>query len=161
MIIRTQISTIKGEFEVEYHSADSFEELPLEKCTQAYGICYCDGKIVLAQNIRGHYILPGGTVEPGETLEETLAREVQEESNMHILHARPIGYQKVWNGTTEPFFQTRFYAEVEPYGPFESDPAGHIIGIELVSDGDAPKMLGWGEIGDDLFARAKQLHLAS
>lgn len=157
-LLRNRISTIKGDFDVEYQNASDFSHLPLEKCTQAYGICYYRETIVLCKNVRGHFILPGGTVEQGEALEETLIREVKEESNMRVLSSMPIGYQKVWNETTDSFFQVRYYARVEPYGPFVSDPAGHIEGIVLVSEKEAVEMLDWGEVGDELFKQARFAH---
>jgi hypothetical protein len=35
----------------EYHDADSFEDLPKEKCRQAYGIAFHGDKFIIVNNI--------------------------------------------------------------------------------------------------------------
>ena len=67
----------------EYLDVDSFENLEKTKCTQVYAVCFCEGKMIIVFN--GHNItwgLIGGTIEKGESFEETLKREIQEESVM-------------------------------------------------------------------------------
>ena len=161
MIITSQIQTKKGTFEVEYQDADSLDHLPLNRCRQAYAICYWHNQIVLCVNSGGQYNLPGGTIESGESLRQALAREVAGETNMKVLEAHPIGYQKCWNDHQTAFFQVRYYAKVAPIGPFESDPAGHVTTIELVNPQTAAQFLNWGQIGTRLFERAAQKHQCS
>lgn len=48
------------------------------------GIARRDGKILLVTGKFGDYKFPGGGVEPGETLEETLKREVREETGYTV-----------------------------------------------------------------------------
>jgi len=47
-----------------------------------------DGKVLLIQRakepLRGRWLVPGGTVELGETLEDALVREVQEETGLTV-----------------------------------------------------------------------------
>ncbi len=46
-----------------------------------------DGSLLLARHTRhgrDYWVLPGGTVERGETLEETAVRELEEEANLKI-----------------------------------------------------------------------------
>src|SRR5204863_9926760 len=83
------------EYIFEYSDADSFDHLDKEKCTQTYGVCFHEGKMVLGRSGRRGWGLIGGTIEKGETFEQTFRREIQEESNMEVLNFLPIGYQKV------------------------------------------------------------------
>lgn len=152
------ISSQVGDYYVEYQNAESFSHLPIEDCSQTYGVCFFKGQVVICRRRKGGYTLPGGSIEPGESLEQALAREVQEESNMRVLRMQPVGYQKVWKEDVKPYFQLRFYAQVEPYGDFESDPDEDIVGIELVSPERAEECLGWGEIGEELFRQAEFKH---
>lgn len=42
------------------------------------------GKVILLKNERDEWELPGGRIEPGESPEECLAREIQEELRLHV-----------------------------------------------------------------------------
>ena len=49
------------------------------------GIIFRDGKIAMMHSVKyNYYKLPGGGIEPGETMEETLVREVREESGLLV-----------------------------------------------------------------------------
>ena len=55
----------------------------------AAGIIVCNNKILIAQRKRGKDLeyfweFPGGKIEPGETCEECLHREIMEEFNLEI-----------------------------------------------------------------------------
>ena len=88
---------------------------------QAYGICFTGtGMIVLgACDADGerYWNLLGGGVEPGETLEDCLVREVMEEGCARVVESRYIGCQRVDDPDhpTGPwrYYQTRFWARVE------------------------------------------------
>jgi 8-oxo-dGTP pyrophosphatase MutT (NUDIX family) len=138
-------------YHLKYSDVDSFDDLPLEKCRQIYGICFLEDKIVIGKNEAGDYSLIGGTIEEGETLEEALEREVQEESNMLVLSWVPIGYQYI---EEEDIYQLRTVCLVDPIGPFISDPAGSVIGIETIDPSEFRKYIPWGEIGERIKERA-------
>ncbi len=143
----------------EYSDADSFDHLEKEKCTQVYGVCFCDGKIVLGYSGgRKEYGLIGGTIEESESFEETLKREVKEESNMEVLSYKPVGYQKVINVSDQSFkYQLRYMCIVQPYGPFVVDTMGDIVEIKLVDPKEYKEYLKWGSIGDRIIERAVSL----
>jgi hypothetical protein len=89
---------------------------PLEETTQALGICFSgDGRIVLVTWNGEHWSLPGGSLEPGETLEETLAREVREEACARVMSSRYIGCQRVeeLDDNRPAYYQTRFWTRIE------------------------------------------------
>jgi 8-oxo-dGTP pyrophosphatase MutT (NUDIX family) len=147
----------------EYHDADSFEDLDKRFCKQSYGICFCDGKLVIVFGFFGgkerEWGFTGGRIEKGETFEETLKREVKEESNMEVLSFLPIGYQKVTKAGDKNFkYDLRYVCNVKPYGPFIADHAGGVITeVKLIDPADYKKYVNWGKIGDRLMERALEL----
>lgn len=143
----------------EYEDADSFDHLPYEQCTQCYAVCLADdGMVIVFGGEKQDWGLVGGTIEAGETFEETLKREIQEESNMEVLNWRPVGYQKVIDTRDgKEFYQLRFVCTVRPYGPFESDPAGSVTEMKVVDPNEYKQYFDWGAIGDRIVARALEL----
>jgi len=117
---------------------------PLEEATQALGICFtADGRIVLVTWTGGDWTLPGGTIEPGETLEQALAREVGEEACARVLSCRYIGCQRVeeLDGDRRPYYQTRFWARVELD---EFVPEHEMVARRLVPPEEFSATLFWG-----------------
>ena len=147
------------EYIFEYSDVDSFDDLDKTKCTQTYAVCFCDNKIVIGYG--GHkksWGLIGGTIEKGETFEETLGREIKEEANMEVLSLLPIGYQKVTDTRDNSFvYQLRYVCKVKPFGPFVSDPADAITEIKLIDPKDYKQYFDWGNIGDRIIERALEL----
>lgn len=149
----------------EYNDADSFADLDKKFCKQSYGICFCEGKLVIVFGYFGakyrEWGFTGGRVDEGETFEETLRREIKEESNMEVISFLPIGYQKVIKkGEGFVKYQLRYVCKVRPYGPFVSDPSdGTVSEIKLIDPSEYREYVNWGKIGDRLMERALQLLL--
>lgn len=143
----------------DYEDIDSFEFMKDKKCTQTYAVCFYEGKMVVVYNGKKNtWGLVGGTIEEGETFEETLIREIKEESNMEVLKFSPIGYQKVTDTRNgDQFYQLRYVCTVKPYGEFISDPAGTITKIALINPADHKEYFDWLEIGDRIIQRAQEL----
>lgn len=145
----------------EYYESDSFSHLPKDKITQSCAIAFKGDKFIIVNNVLkpGSFYPIGGSVEKGEHPDDTLIREIQEESNMKVLVHKPIGYQKVIDtrGLEEPYYQLRYFAIVEPYGPFVSDPAGKVTEVIECSPSDYKKYFNWGEIGERIISRALEM----
>jgi ADP-ribose pyrophosphatase YjhB (NUDIX family) len=66
--------------------------------TQAYGICFTDdGGVVLAALAPRRWNLLGGTIEPGESPEDALVREVAEEACATVIGYRYLASQHIWD----------------------------------------------------------------
>ncbi len=57
------------------------------------GVVIADGHVLLLANNRAEWELPGGRLEPGESPEECMAREVDEETGLTV---RPIRILDSW-----------------------------------------------------------------
>lgn len=149
------------EYIFEYTDTDSFDDLDASMCTQTYGVCFYNKQMVIVLNgEKGTWGLVGGTIEPGETFEQTLRREVREESNMEILSFQPVGYQKVINTETgKEIYQLRYACVVQPYGPFIGDLAstGSITEMKLIDPKDYKQYFDWKKIGDRIITRAQEI----
>lgn len=67
---------------------------------------------------RGHYALPGGAVEIGETVEDACRREMREEIGLDVRNLRLIGV----------------------YSKPDRDPRGHTVSIAYLADADVSKI---------------------
>lgn len=145
-----------------YRDIESIEELGDRTVHGVHAYCFCGDELVIVYSeMKGYWTPPGGGVEPGETAEETLIREVFEETNMRVLKQRIIGYQEVFepHRTT---VQVRAVCIVEPIGPFiaDADPDDDDEGvteIKLIDPKDIKQYFDWGEIGAHVLARALEL----
>ena len=154
-IIKDTLNWFGTTYQLEYWETDTFDGLPLEKCKQHYGVCFYQGKLVLGWGGKKQQGgLRGGTVEPGETLEETLRRELIEEANLDIIFHQPLGVQKVISPDSSFDFQLRSVCIVEPRGKFISDPDGSIKKIAFVNPEKYKDYFDWGEIGERMMKRA-------
>jgi len=156
-VIDSYMTGVGIKIRVIYHDADSFKNLDPKVVTQTYGVCYYGNKMVIGfGGKKKNWGLIGGTIEKGETFEDTLKREIQEESNMEVTSFVPIGYQEVY-AKDKYKIQLRYLCKVKPLGKFENDPAGSVTEIKLIDPKDYRKYFDWGEIGQRIMKRASIL----
>ena len=91
---------------------------PAEQVTQALGLCFTAGGLVVMVTWDDlHWTFPGGTVEPGETVVQTLIREVAEEACARVTAAEYLACQHVSDPESpdgvRSYYQTRWWARVE------------------------------------------------
>lgn len=90
---------------------------PLDLVTNVRGLCYTEqGLLVLAAGADREWTLPGGHREPGESMEQTLIREIREEICASVEAFTYLGAQKVVDegngGLAHPHYHIRFWARV-------------------------------------------------
>jgi len=164
LFTNTRTETNGQKYIYEYFDLTDFERLPQDRVKQAYGVCFSDDKMVIGYGgLKKGWGLVGGSVEVGETFEQTLKREVKEESNMEVLSFVPIGYQKLTNlENGKLIFQLRYVCKVRPYGEFIIDGGDGttekgITEIKLIDPATYKEYFDWGDIGDHVIKRAMVL----
>lgn len=137
-------------YDVELYEVDDVEGL--SPITQVQVVPFVDkDQVVIYKHIDGYYGLPGGSIEPGESLEQALRREVKEESACEITDFGLIGFMK---NTKKPenkvTYQLRYWAQVKLLDEPINDPCGKAVSREVVTLEEAAEKLKWGERGEIL-----------
>lgn len=108
--------------EYVFHPSKSMEGL--SPITQSSGVCFDEmGRILLLRQEGKAWNLPGGHPEAGESLEQTLEREVYEETTVKIGKRELIGYQETIEDGVPKYNQARFACLVERVDPIQPDPS--------------------------------------
>ncbi len=128
----------------DYIDTQEFDQFTPVRQSQA--VCQTeDGEFVYIENRNGSFGLPGGTVEEGESLEETLERELMEEASVKVLKAWPLLVVRIVNPKTmEIYYQARYGTIVECLDQPITDPDQHVIARHLGTEQDVISRLGWG-----------------
>jgi len=147
-----------GVFVLTWHEKKNFSKI--KPITQVYGACFDKKGRVLVINTTGNWSLPGGTPEKGESFEETLKREVDEEGDVEIYELKPSGYQKVWNKEENKiFYQLRYFARISKVKKQTIDPArGKIPKRKFILPSDFLKYCQLGRIGKEIIRLAVKEH---
>lgn len=139
---------------IVYEDVDEERWIPAKPVTGVHGFCFYEDKLVVVfSEKRSAWSPPGGSVNPGESFQEALEREVVEETNMRIKSHALIGIQRITAPSGE-FVQTRSVCIVEPQGAFRGDPDGDITEVRYINPADYRQYFDWGEVGDHLIRRA-------
>lgn len=145
----------------EYYESDSIEHLLNKNLSQVAIMAFYNDKLLIVNNTTkpGMYGPICGGIEPGESPEECLPRELQEESNMKVISSRLIGHQKC-TSLSDPEapiqYQLRYFAQVEPIGPFtpDCDPDGDVTELLEIDPSDYRNYFDWGVVGESIVKRA-------
>jgi GrpB-like predicted nucleotidyltransferase (UPF0157 family)/8-oxo-dGTP pyrophosphatase MutT (NUDIX family) len=106
--------------------------------------------------------LIGGTIEKGESFEDTLKREIIEEGNLKVLKFEPLGYQIATDLDTGKWcIQLRYYVEAEKIGEFVRDPDNKVTEIKFINPKDVKEYFDWGKTGDAILKKAEDKYLES
>lgn len=135
---------------VEWFDVDSIDKLPDLRWEQVYAIGNLNGKVPVVYYPEPDHKdnLPGGKFEAGETIQEALEREIQEEINCRVLSWSPIGYQKLTGPDGNSVYQLRVYAQLEKIADFVRDPGGSVIGYRLVDIARLNDYIQYGPVGE-------------
>jgi ADP-ribose pyrophosphatase YjhB (NUDIX family) len=121
-----------------------------------------DGRVLVLVDGDGHLSLPGGTIESGETLEQTLIREVWEEARASIGSVQLLGFLR--DAGPQPCgeqeatrFRARMAALLNGLGQAGVDPAtGGMCRRVLMPIGLVNELMGWGANGQQQVAAAQR-----
>ncbi len=132
--------------------------------TQISGVCFTRfGEVLIISGRSGKWGIPGGKPEEGESFEETLRREVEEEANVLIESILPLGFLEI-NFPGNPnklegdlFYQGRFFAIITEIMEMDTDPAtGKLFERKFISPEDFTKYINWQDAEDLIkFAQEK------
>jgi ADP-ribose pyrophosphatase YjhB (NUDIX family) len=122
----------------------SRESPPLEYVTSVRGVVFREDRVLVMRNRDEVHVLPGGQREEGESLAETLGREVLEESGwtldvkdmLGFLHLRHLGPELPGSPTGIPrlypdFAQVVFLAEAVDHRPEARLPGDYEVEAEF------------------------------
>ena len=144
------------EYRFDIYMSDDFSDV--KDIKQVYTIVLSKDKknMLVVYNKGGIWILPGGGVEEGETLIDTLVREVKEETNRDIdmNTIRSFFYQKSYKKDSNGEWkyvqtQARYIAVASNDLEFEHDPDhGDIIEAKWIPIENVNEYLNWGTVGE-------------
>lgn len=135
---------------VQWFDLKQSDQIPDVQWEQVYVVGNLGGLVPVVQHMGDRDNLPGGKTEPGETIEQTIKREVLEELNCKVTSWQPIGYQKLSSPAIDTLYQLRVCAKLEKIGEFVSDPGGAVTGYKLVDHSDFARLIGYGAVGERL-----------
>lgn len=119
-------------------------QIPDKNWTQVHAVANYQDKIVMVHFPHLDMIhIPGGHIEAGESIEDTLSREIQEETGGKIIEWEPIGYQERIDADGNVDYQLRVYAQIQGIKPENKDYDGKKVFTKLIEPKDFLKVWGW------------------
>lgn len=118
--------------------------------TTVHIVAFLGGRVLVVRDRKDVFGFPGGRLEPGETHQDALAREVYEEAqahlqpDYHLYAALKIEYTERLPGRVYPYdfsYMAMYAGLVLALDPIHPDPAGFITGRALFSYTDCERCL--------------------
>jgi len=110
-----------------------FSGVPDNLIEKAHAVCIRDSKLLIVLHPEWDiWSIPGGSRDEGESILETLHREVLEETNCKVVSEQPIALQKIQADTGDLYYRALYLCEVESQGDFVEDIAGNITEIKWI-----------------------------
>lgn len=100
LIVKHQVSWLPAGSELRI--VTSTELPPQELITSVHALCFSGEDILMVNHQSRGWDIPGGHVEPGEALEETLKRESREEGYVTICDITPLAMQHIRVNPSKP-----------------------------------------------------------
>lgn len=91
-----------GELHLEMKSALCADLPPVAFITSVRSVVFHNDQVLVVRDPTSHHLLPGGRVESGEGLADTLRRELLEESGWSIDHISLLGFKHFHHLTPRP-----------------------------------------------------------
>ena len=116
--LRTSFNYDSQNIVADWYTVTDKSQIPDLPWQQVYAIGNLNSQVPLITSLtcEKEFNLPGGRTEPGETIGQTIAREMIEECNMRVIEWQPLGYQHLTKPDGKQIFQFRVYAELEKIG---------------------------------------------
>lgn len=160
MEIKKTIITKTGlKFEIIYNDVDDVSDFEGKKMESVRAYCFMNDELLVVHESAGHWGIPGGGLEEGESVMDGARREVMEETNMNIIKMRIVGMHETIRPSGESVFHARVVCLIEPEGDFTEDPAGEVTEIKFIDPSDFIQMCDsqWGKQADGMLERALEI----
>ena len=150
--LRTSFNYDSQNIVADWYTVTDKSQIPDLPWQQVYAIGNLDGRVPLITSLmcEKEFNLPG------ETIEQTIAREMVEECNMRVIEWQPLGYQHLTEPDGKQIFQFRVYAKLEKIGKFVNDPGGGVIKNTMIDLSQVNSLIKYGEIGERMVKLAKK-----
>lgn len=145
--------------DVVYIHTETFDSIPDKLILKAHAVCFYDNKILLVNHSEWDiWSIPGGTRNENESIDQTLAREIKEETNCEVLDFKPISYQKIISPDGNTHYRLQYICNVKPLGEFEADSAGSVCKIIWIDPENFKEYIEKKEIRKAVLQRAVDVH---